>query len=78
MLEAVLAALLIERLLQTHAKQPLKSIPVREKAFPRASALALELFTSKELVNWANAGIPTAQAVNLLANRLQPPTNLVL
>ena len=70
LLEAILAALLIERLLQTHAKQPLKSIPIREKAFPKASALALALFASGELVNWANAGIPTAQVVNLLANRL--------
>ena len=70
LLEAILAALLIERLLQTHAKQPLKSIPIREKAFPKASILALELFESGELVNWANAGIPTAQVVNMLANRL--------
>jgi hypothetical protein len=69
-LEDILAAMLIEKLLYTHAKQPLKSIPIREKAFPKAGILAHELFESGELADWAKAGLPTAHVVNLLANRL--------
>ena len=71
MLDDILATLLIECLLYAHAKQPLKSIPVRQKFFPKAGALAGNLFESGDLKQWAKADIPTAQVVNSLASRLR-------
>ncbi len=70
MLEDILAAMLIEWLIRSEKEKPLKSIPIREAIFPKAGVLGRELFISGELCQWAKAGIPTAQVVDLLANRL--------
>lgn len=69
-LEDFLEAIFIEHLLHANAKQALKSIPIREKAFPKAGTLARQLFESGELKNWAKTNTPTAQVINTLANRL--------
>ncbi len=70
LLEDVLSAMLIEWLIRSEKERPLKSIPVREAIFPKAGALGRELFGSADLHQWAKAGLPTAEVVNLLAKRL--------
>ncbi|MBE2220744.1 MAG: nucleoside deaminase [Anaerolineae bacterium] len=69
-LENILAAMLIEKLLYAHAQKPLKSIPIREEFFPEAGLLARDLFESGELAQWAKTGISIAHVVNVLAKRL--------
>ncbi len=70
MLEDVLAAMLIEWMLRSGAERPLKSIPIREQIFPRAGKLARQLYASGEMQTWAQTDTPTAQVINILANRL--------
>lgn len=72
-LENILLIMFIEWLhqsLHSGSKQPLKSIPIRENAFPQAGIIARELFKSGELHQWANTNTPSAQVVNHLAHRL--------
>lgn len=70
MLEDILAAMLMEWMMRSGGERPLKSIPIREKTFPRAGILAHQLFKSNALQNWAKTDTPTHLAINSLANQL--------
>jgi tRNA(adenine34) deaminase len=70
MLENILAAMFIEKLHYANAEAVIKSIAIREEAFPKAGKLARQLFKSEEMQTWAQTDTPTPKVVNILANRL--------